>query len=106
MTPGHARGSGSTPRRLTIPSGTEFVRLELALRPSADYPSYRPVLRSADGAERWRGSGIRPSGRIVRVHVPAPLLGAEDYELILESRTPAGAYEEAGDYYFTVAAPR
>jgi hypothetical protein len=104
LSPGIARDSGASPRRLAIPAGTEMIRLELALRTDPEHVGYRATLRNADGAELSKRDDLRPDGKILRFSLPARILSPGDYEILLEGRAPGGDFEEIGDYYFTIAA--
>ena len=103
LTPGLARDPASAPKRLAMQPGTESVQVDLTLRSSAEYAGYRATLRTADGSEVWKSGNLRAAGRIVRCNLPARLLRPGDYELLLEGITPGRTFDEAGDYYFTVA---
>jgi hypothetical protein len=81
------------------------VRLELQLE-TGDYRSYRAVLRTAEGGERWNRDQLRSerttAGEAVVVTLPAGLLTGQDYTIRISGVTAQGQTDEVGSYYFRV----
>jgi cell division protein FtsB len=91
--------------RLSLPPDAATVRLQARLE-NDSHRSYRAVLRTADGAEVWRQSGLkaRPvgGGRAVSLSVPSRLLSKRDYVLSLSGLGARGEPEEVERYSFRV----
>ncbi len=83
------RGGGSPDDapRLHQPPAASWAFLSLQLG-SSSAPSYRAILRDAEGREIWRGTGLLPSGEIdalsLNLSLPGSLLAPGDYTLITE----------------------
>ena len=96
-------------RRVELTSTAAGLQLQLTLPRDADYSSFNVTLRTAEGREVWRRSGLRPSstdtGRALVVTVPAASLIPADYELSLQGTT-GSATEDVAEYYFTVVRAR
>jgi hypothetical protein len=104
LMPGLLRDMGGM-ARVTIPSGTTLVELQLGL-PSDDYNRYRAELQNAGGEEIWSQSAKARDargGEAVRVIVPARLLGRGDYSVKLSGVSTGGASEDLAKFYFRVA---
>jgi hypothetical protein len=109
LTPGLSRDPeepGGGPKRVRIPPGAAWLRLQLEIRRAGNYPSYRAALQTAEGDEIWSQSLLRAkttgSGRTVALNLPAGLFTRGDYLLTLTGVTADQASEEVGDYYFSV----
>jgi anti-sigma factor RsiW len=96
LLPGIERGN--TGQLLLIPSGAESVRLHLATSAEQSYPEYRVRVRTPEGTQIW-GTRAKSTRSI---ELPASLLRAGDYVLILEGARPAGGFETLDDYAFRV----
>jgi hypothetical protein len=90
-------------KQLSIPQSAEQVRLQLKLRRTGEYKSYRAALKTIEGeallALRASQTG---SGKAVVVNLSANLLKQGDYKLTLSGVTDAGNVEEIDNYYFSV----
>ena len=97
VSPGVARGVEGLSFR--IPNGAPSVRLNLKLRNSQEYTSYRVLLETAqaDGIAEYNASK-----NPLRVSIPAAKLRPGDYVLLLRGRAEGGREEEMDDYHFTV----
>ncbi|HVN83190.1 MAG TPA: hypothetical protein VMW38_29670 [Terriglobia bacterium] len=98
------RGLGSS-QKLSIPSGTNLVQLELNFAPE-DYARYRATVQRVDGEEIWSQSWLKaePAARsqLLRLILPAKLLTPGDYAVSLSGISASGESENAGKYYFRV----
>jgi hypothetical protein len=107
LTSGIERNSGD-PRRLSIPMGLPFVKLQLELDPSINHRGYRVELNTAGGAQVWAQGELTARqtdwGRFVTLMIPARALQAGEYELILRGSVNERNSEVAGYYYF-IASP-
>lgn len=105
LTPGLVRDAGE-PGQVVIQSGTDRIRLQLSLRRKSEHSRYRAVLRTLDGVEVWKRSGLSArqanAGQAVVAQLPAKLLAAGDYELVLQGATPGADYEDVAEYYFRI----
>jgi len=72
-----------------------------------DYQSYEALLRTAEGAEVWRGSvkgGGRKSGAaVVAFAPPARVFRGGDYTLSVTGLRSDGSTDAAGEYQFRVS---
>ena len=102
LTPGLSRDVDST-KRLTIPSGTTQLRLQLRLKRPGNYQSYQAVLQTLDGANLWSRTLPRSAGQNVTVTMPAKLVPPGDYVVILKGKTADGQMEEIDEYHFSAA---
>ena len=79
--------------RVHIPDGTKVVELQLLLG-AGDYQSYRAVLLTDKGAEKFTGDNLEArteaGNKAVGLRVPAAILTRGDYRIILQGRSPAG----------------
>jgi hypothetical protein len=103
--PGISRSNGARPK-LTLPPSTQSVRLEVGVEPEDQYRSFRAELRAQGGTPVW-SKGDLPlrrvrAGRAVRLTLPARLLKAGDYELLLKGVTADGTTEDVSYHYFEV----
>lgn len=107
LSPGLTRGVRQ-PARVRVPETVDTVRLQLDLE-DLSYRTFRAELRTAAGDIAWGQDALQPratpSGRAVSVDVPAALVAAGEYELILHGFVEGGAFEDAGHYYFEVMRP-
>jgi hypothetical protein len=106
LVPGMTRSSGQGSPVLAIASGTSSVRIQ-ADHEGESFPSYRAVLRTPEGEEVWRQSGltpVQPGVKSVVIVVPAAILrSGADYVLSLSGTPPRGPVEDVADYTFRVA---
>jgi len=94
------------PKRLTVPSGADFVRLQLSFSAEPDYRSYRATVRAVGGGEVYRQGELRgrktSSGRTVTLILPAAVLSRADYILTLTGVSSTGHVEDVADFYFSI----
>ncbi|HEY6122036.1 MAG TPA: hypothetical protein VIV66_18910 [Pyrinomonadaceae bacterium] len=100
------RGGDIGPMRtLTIPSGTEEVKLELKLREN-DYAKYQIVLQAVSGPEIFRQANLVPTGKIPAAEVVALVAAAKfaagDYMLTLKGVRQSGEVEDISKSLFRV----
>jgi anti-sigma-K factor RskA len=108
---GSLRGEGSF-KKFPVPKGVKTVLLKLQFNNDEEgtkqqEAEYEAELKNGDiktihQAEKLRPSPARGGGRFVTVSVPARLLPAGNYYLILRKREPGGNVEGVGTYYFSV----
>lgn len=102
LTPGLSRDIDST-KRLTIPSGTTQVRLQLRLKRPGHYQSYQAVLQTLDGVNLWSRNLPHSAGQVVTLTMPAKLVLPGDYVVVLKGKTASGQMEEIDEYHFSAA---
>ena len=100
LTPGLSRDIDST-KRLTIPSGTAQVRLQLRLKRPGNYQSYQAVLQTLDGANLWSRNLPHSAGQIITITMPVKLVPSGDYVIVLKGKTADGQMEEIDEYHFS-----
>jgi|GEM_PF-620041 len=106
LTPGIIRGEGESLKKISLPlsGGRLLMRLDLAVD---EYRSYRATLQTLDGQQLLSTPNLRAraggGGKSIPFALPAArLTRGSDYQIILSGRTPDGAYEDVGTYYFRV----
>jgi hypothetical protein len=100
LTPGATRGGGQI-KRLTIPSGTDVVQLQLDLEGDR-HPAYTATLKTTSGAQVWAQAGLNPqSDGSVLCRVPAGIFKSGSYELALAA-TSGRPTDVLAYYYFQV----
>jgi hypothetical protein len=108
LTPGGVTRGGGDAQQVTLPDGTDEVRLRLRLA-ADESQGYRAALLDARGATVFTAEGLRPEpdegGEVVALSVPAGDLPSGHYLLRLEG-VRAGGPERAGSYYFRAVAPQ
>lgn len=99
LLPGVERGAREMPR-LLVPSYARQVRLHLGDVPLRDYSRFHVTLRTVDGYVAWSGEvpGASPT-----LDLPASILQADDYLILLVGLTKNGQPENLGSYQFGVA---
>jgi hypothetical protein len=89
---------------LVISPKTNLIRLQANLE-SDDYPGYRAELRTADGDEvrRWSGLKTQPSvsGKAIVLYPPLELFTKRDYALTISGVNAKGD-EDVIQYTFSV----
>lgn len=105
LTAGASRGGGQSPT-LNIGQGADRVKL-LAEVSNQGYQGYEAVLRTAEGAEVWRG-GVKPGGRkqetaVIILTPPARVFRSGDYTLSVTGLRTDGGTDAAGEYQFRVS---
>jgi hypothetical protein len=103
LSPNLVRGSGAA-NRLVIPPGTDRVQLQLNLKASDDYSSYRASIKTVEG-RLIKSLSARPTSsgtRAVTVVVPARDLPPGDYILSLKGSSATHEIKDLNEYYFRV----
>jgi anti-sigma factor RsiW len=105
LTSGMARGLGGRQNTLLLPPAESWgVRLQLVLDRN-EYASYQAVIRTAEGNEIRRVSGLKSQRAdnewVVVFRVPSKLIGPGDYMVALNGSSD-GRTEEAEAYSFRV----
>ena len=104
LTPGLVRDAGEM-KRVAIPTSADAVELRLELG-SADYESYRALLRTDEGREVLTSGQLKAetigSGKFVVLSFPARLLNQSDYQVKLSGINTDGNPEDISSYYFRV----
>jgi hypothetical protein len=96
------RGAGEPSVRLRLPSKPSWIVLALTIDPPHQ-PSYRVILRGANGREVWRGGGLRIDERdSLSLSLPSTLLAPGDYTLAVEGVAPGRKPAAAGRFTFRV----
>jgi len=102
--PGLVRGGGGRTAALSAEHGA--LRLTLRLPDGSAPIRVQAAVRDAEGAEVWFRDRLAPRGAPGEAHValavPARVLPAGDYEVLLSAETAPGRSEEIADYYFAV----
>jgi hypothetical protein len=105
LTPGMVRDEEGGQKKISVPSGTGRVRVQLDLADD-DYRSYRAVLKTVEGRVLFTEPNLRArvvgGRRIVSVNIPAQRLTPNDYRISLSGRDATGAYTELDTYNFRV----
>ncbi len=103
--PGISRSGGARPK-LVLPQDARRVRIQIGVEPEDEYQSFSAELRALGGQPVWAQGGLsaRPvrAGRAVTLNLPASILKAGEYELVLKGVTGQGKTEEIGYHYFDV----
>ncbi|HZS04656.1 MAG TPA: zf-HC2 domain-containing protein [Blastocatellia bacterium] len=91
---------------LTIPSGTDYITLQLELEPD-DYPAYRAELRTQTSNQRVWSSGklkarSRGENKVINISIRADRLTTRGYILMLKGIAADGSAEDAQSYAFRV----
>jgi anti-sigma-K factor RskA len=106
LSPIHVRGADE-PARLTIPKGTDIVRLDLQGEPGQPrLERGRAIVRTVAGHEVWRGraTGVAVAQRsaLVRIDIPAARLRPNDYIVELLDADVSVREAERYRYFFRV----
>ena len=115
LEPGRLRGEGDS-KKFPVPEGTKTVLLRLRFDEDEEEATrrgatYEAELRSGESgtihqAENLRPSAARGGGQFVTLRVPARLLTAGSYQVVLRKRSADGQAEGVGSYYFSVVEAR
>jgi hypothetical protein len=98
LAPGLVRGSAQ-PAQLRISESAAQLRLQLDLRRSSGYQTYRVFVRTAEGVDVW-SQDLPPSGRSLVLTIPASIIRPGEYRLSVKGATPNG-FEDDADYFFS-----
>ena len=96
LVPGLVRDADGI-KRLAIPRGVAEVAFQFDVKVKGDFTSYRAELQNLDGTTLWSGKVSEPS-----VSIPARILSAGDYVVLLKGITATGETRDAGEFYFQV----
>ena len=100
LTPGGpTRDSGTAPQRITIPTDTDTLELELKLTRN-DFQKYRATLLNSDGATIQTTDNL--TGPTPRFSVPAQQTPPGDYQLKVDGVNANGTLESADSYRFSI----
>ncbi|HEX6903096.1 MAG TPA: zf-HC2 domain-containing protein [Thermoanaerobaculia bacterium] len=98
-------GAGESSVRLRLPAKPGWVVLALTIDPPHQ-PTYRVILRDANGREIWRGGDLRIDDRdSLSLSLPSSLLAPGDYTLAVEGLSPGRKPAAAGRFIFRVLPP-
>lgn len=82
------------------------MRIQIGVEPEAEYQSFRAELRAPGGQPIWTQDNLSAlrvrAGRAVILNLPASILKAGEYELVLKGVTGNGTTEDVGYHYFDV----
>ena len=101
-----ARTAGQVPT-VTIPSGTDYVFLQVELEPD-DYSSYNAELLYQPGktSAGWRRERLRSralgESRVIDLVIPASLLKSREYLLAVTGNSDRGVAEGERGYWFRI----
>ncbi|HEU0185940.1 MAG TPA: hypothetical protein VFS27_11540 [Blastocatellia bacterium] len=101
LTTGQARIIGSNLQQITIPPGTDLLRLRMKLDKD-DSRRFRAAIRAVGGPQVWSRRSIESRSGAITVYVPTNKLPVNDYILTLSVKTPTGETEEIKNYSFRV----
>jgi hypothetical protein len=96
-----SRGGPAPATKLTVPQGTEIIRLQLELLKD-EYQNYMVTLEDAQQRETWRGllqSTKAGAGRAVVVRFPSHLLTTGQHRLILSGTNNKRDYEVLSEFH-------
>jgi hypothetical protein len=100
--PGTLR-SADEARSLLIRRDTDLVQLQLPIDDAAAV-QYRVAVRTAEDREIWSQDGLQsqnmPAGKAIVLSLPANLLPAGDYVVLVRAVTASGDIEDAGQFSF------
>src|SRR4030095_4927592 len=97
------RGSGD-PQTLSIPAGTEIVRLQMSVDPEG-VERFQVRVRTVEGQQIWQQHVQNSGKKAVATQIPANRLPRGDYILTLPAVTKTGNLEEVNRYFFRVTGP-
>ena len=100
LTPGGQTREGGTVQRITIPSDTDTLELDLKLTRN-DFQNYRATLLDSDGGTIQIYDNL--SGPTLHVSVRTHQIPPGDYQLKVDGLNPDATFESADSYRFTVA---
>ncbi len=102
--------SGGDPQTLTIPPGTDVVRLQIKAERD-DTRRFQVSVRTVEGRQVWEQQRIKPQiddarSVVINVRIPVGKLAMGDYILTLSATGTTGETEEVNRYFFRVIAGR
>jgi hypothetical protein len=95
------RGGSADQQQITIPRGTDLVRLRMVIA-KGDSRRFQASVRAVGGSQVWSRRSLKPGSGAITVNVPADKLPMDDYILTLSATTPTGETEEINRYVFRV----
>jgi hypothetical protein len=95
------RGVGSDLQQITIPPGTDLVRLQMKIDKN-DSRRFQATIRAVGGPQIWKRRSFKQKSGVITVDVPAAKLPLNDYILTLSVTTPDRETEEINNYPFRV----
>jgi hypothetical protein len=105
LSPGLLRGTRA-PARLLIRPSIDEARLQLDLEPGIDAERFRAEVRDNESRILWTQDGIKATptgaGGAVVLTLPASVLQAGEYEVVLLGTTGPDPLEEIARYFFAV----
>jgi hypothetical protein len=108
LTPGLTRDGGEM-KKIAIPPGTNTVQLDLKIASVDQYQSYRAVLQTTDGVEKFRITDLKATttgtSAVVSLRLAAGLLARGDYEVKLSGLSLRGDFEDVNRYFFRITGP-
>ena len=100
-----ANTDGNGPRSLSIPPGTDSIRLAFNL-PNTRYSRYRIAVQTLAGEEIWSRGGLKAnrvkSGSSLAINIPAKRFRNGNYSLVLSGSNPTSEPVEIGEFYLEV----
>jgi len=86
-----------------VPDAIDVVELQVEVSTKSG-EDFRALLFTDQGAGIYSEDNLKAesitTGRVVKVRVPSAILTRGDYRLNIQSRTPAGNFDEVGTYSF------
>ncbi len=105
LLPGMSRGASTQPK-LVLPANASVTQIQIGLEPEEEFKNFGVELRTISGRSVWTRDHLTArntrGGRIVRLTLPASVLGSGEYELRLKGVNATGETEDVGFYYFAV----
>lgn len=99
LIPGLSRDAEG-PKRLSVPAGVDFVRLQMEVKPPQSLATYRASLQNLDGVELW-SQQLTGTSTSATLTIPGRLFRPGDYMVELKTAGP-GESVRAGEYYFSI----
>ena len=102
--------SGGDPQTLTIPPGTDVLRLQMRADRD-DARRFQVSVSTVEGIQVWKEQRIKPhsdgaGNAIITIQIPADKLAPDDYILTLSATGPTGEPEEINRYFFRMITGR
>ncbi len=111
LTPGGS-GKGES-ARLVVPAAADILRLRLDVAGGSADPShhgYRALIHTPEGHQVWGQDGLHAQASdsgaaLLKVEIPARILPAGEYTLMLSGFTPDGDIKDLAHYSFGILKP-
>jgi hypothetical protein len=92
-------------QKVSLPDGINIVQLQLKIA-RQNYQRYQATLHVVDGPEVFTVGDLTAEetaeGHLIKLRIPARLLGPKDYILSISGLTDDGRVESIADYFFRV----